>query len=72
MLGVVWKEKNLRYLTNLAVNGHTQELGDDATKVIASRVANSKIACTNMSVSPQPKEGSIHHHQILLEDGPEG
>ena len=71
-MGVVRKEKHLRYLANLAVNGHHQELGADATKVIYASVAHSKIKRTNMSVAPHPKEGSRSHRQILLEDGSEG
>ena len=72
MLGVVKKEKHIIYLANLAVNGHSQELGADATKVIAASGAHSKITRTNMSVAPHPKEGSRYHRQILLEDGQEG
>jgi len=72
MKGVVRKEKLLRYLANLAVNGHPQELGADATKVIAASGAHSKIARPNLSVAPAPKEGSRSHRQILQEDGPEG
>ena len=72
MKGVVEKDNLLRYLANLAINGHPQELGDDASKVIAASGAHPKIACPNMSVAPQPKKGSISHCQILLEDGLEG
>ena len=72
MLGVVRKEKHLRYLANLVVNGHSPELGADATKVISVSGDHSKIARTNMSVAPHTKEVSISHRQILLEDGPEG
>ena len=72
MKGVVWKEKLLRHLSNLAIKIHPWELGADATKVIAASFPKSKIACTNMSVAPQPKEGLKSHRQILLEDGPEG
>ena len=66
MLGVVQKEKHPRYLANLTVNGHPQEMGAGATKVVSARGAHSKIARTNMSVTPHPKEGPIYHHQILL------
>ena len=72
MLGVVRKEKHLRYLANPAVNGHPQEMGADATKVIATSCAHSKISLPNMSVAPHPREGLRSHRQILLEDGPEG
>ena len=72
ILGVVRKEKYLRYLAKLAVNVHPQELRDGATKFIAASGAHSKNARTNMSVDPHPKEGSISHHHILLEEGPEG
>ena len=61
MLGVVRKEKHLRYLANLAVNGHPQELGADTTKVISASGTHSKFARTNMSVTPQLKEGSKYH-----------
>ena len=66
MLSVVRKEKHLRYLANPAVNGHPQEMGADATKVIATSGARSKISRTNMSVAPHPKEGAIYRHQILM------
>ena len=55
MKGVVWKEKLLRYLANLAVNVHPHELGADANKVIAASGAHSNIACPNISVAPHPK-----------------
>ena len=54
---VVQKEKLLRYLANLAVNGYPHELGGDATRVIASSSGHPKIASPNMPVAPQPKEG---------------
>ena len=66
MLGVAQKEKHLIYLANLSINGHLQELGYNATKVIYVSCAHSNIACTNMSVTPHPKEGLKYHHQILL------
>ena len=53
MLGVVRKKKHIRYLANLTVNGHPQELGAGATKAIAVSGAQSKIYRTNMSVAPQ-------------------
>ena len=55
MLGVARKVKYLRYLYNLAVNSHLQELGFDATKVIDAIDAHSKTTRTNMSVAPHPK-----------------
>ena len=56
MLGVVRKEKHLRYISNLTVNVHPRELRADATKFIAASVAHSKITCTNMSVAPSPRK----------------
>ena len=52
MLGVVLKEKHLRYIANLAVNSHPQELGDAATKAISTCSAHSKISHTNMYTPP--------------------
>ena len=72
MLGVVRKENHLRYISNLAVNGHPQELGDNAIKAISSSGTHSKIVCNNRSVAPQPTEGSISHCWIVLEDGLDG
>ena len=72
ILGVVRKQKYPIYLSNLSINGHLQELGYNATKVIYVSCAHSNIACTNMSVTPHPKEGLKYHHQILLQDSPEG
>ena len=72
MLGVVRKKKHIRYLANLTVNGHPQELGAGATKAIAVSGAQSKIDRTNMSVAPQRREGSRSYRQIVLEDGLEG
>ena len=71
-MGMVRKDNHLRYLANIAVNIHPQELGADATKVISTSGDHSKIARTNMSIPPQTKEGSIYHRQIILEDGSEG
>ena len=56
MKGVVRKEKILGYQANLAVNGHPQGLGADATKAIAPSGAHSKIACPNMYVSLIPRK----------------
>ena len=56
MLGVVRKEKHLRYLANLDVKGHPRELGDGATKFIAASSVCSNIDRTNMSVAPHHKE----------------
>ena len=71
MLGVVRKEKHLRYLANLDVKGYPRELGAGATKVIAASSVCSNIDRTNMSVAPHPKEDSRSHFQTLLEDGTE-
>ena len=69
MKGLVRKEEFLKYLSNLTINGHREELGPDSTKVIYVSGAHSKIDRLNMSVAPHPKEGSVSHLQILLEDG---
>ena len=71
MKGVVQKENIRRYLSNLAINGHPQELGADSTKIISASGAHSKITCNNMPLASRPKEYLISRHQILLEDGPE-
>ena len=70
MKGVVWKEKLLIYLSKFSVNGNPQELGPDATKVIYTSSAHSKIDRPNMSIAPHIKECSRPHHRILLKDGP--
>ena len=57
MSGMLWKERNLIYIANHSVNGHTHELGDDATNVISTSGAHSKIIHTKISIAPQPKEG---------------
>ena len=72
MLGVVRKEEHIRYIANLAVNGHPHELGAGTTKIIAAISNHSKIARTNILVGPHPIERLISHCKILLEDGPEG
>ena len=68
MLGLVQKEKYLRYLSNLAVNGHPQELGDNATNFIHTSGDPSKIYRTKISAASHTNEGSRYHNQILLED----
>jgi len=60
-------EKLLRYLANLAVNGHPDELGADASKISTSHVDITK------NILPKKIEiPSSGMRQILLEKGPEG
>eukprot|EP00980_Cylindrotheca_fusiformis_P006421 scaffold1375_cov137-Cylindrotheca_fusiformis.AAC.10 len=63
-------ERMLRYLANLAVNGHPSELGADPTKLatgFTSSVARPKIPTSQTASS---KNAGMRH--ILLEKGPEG
>eukprot|EP00566_Odontella_aurita_P003700 CAMPEP_0113548658 /NCGR_PEP_ID=MMETSP0015_2-20120614/13009_1 /TAXON_ID=2838 /ORGANISM="Odontella" /LENGTH=1264 /DNA_ID=CAMNT_0000449299 /DNA_START=185 /DNA_END=3979 /DNA_ORIENTATION=- /assembly_acc=CAM_ASM_000160 len=64
-------EKTLRYLANIAVNGHPVELGADITKIDPVRKAHPKVALPKLQPK-EKKEGERSHRQILLEDGPEG
>eukprot|EP00569_Conticribra_weissflogii_P007189 CAMPEP_0171351004 /NCGR_PEP_ID=MMETSP0878-20121228/37862_1 /TAXON_ID=67004 /ORGANISM="Thalassiosira weissflogii, Strain CCMP1336" /LENGTH=1237 /DNA_ID=CAMNT_0011856113 /DNA_START=103 /DNA_END=3816 /DNA_ORIENTATION=- len=62
-------ERLLRYLANLAVNGHPAELGADPTKIIRG----SKIDTRKILVPPPREEApSGGMRKILLEKGPEG
>jgi len=60
-------ERRLRYLANLAVNGHPPELGVDATK-LATGITNS-IASPLIPPTTIPKKSL---RSILLNEGPEG
>jgi len=66
-------DKYLRYLANLAVNGHPPELGADATKIKtgAGLVKPPKIsnAVTAAGAASKEKKGMRH---ILLSEGPAG
>ena len=60
-------ERTLRYLANLAVNGHPKELGADPTKLSNSHVDFTK------NILPKPSSNkSSGNRQILLDLGPEG
>ena len=60
-------ERTLRYLANLAVNGHPKELGADPTKLSTSHVDFTK------NILPEPSSNkSSGNRQILLDLGPEG
>ena len=58
---MVWKEKLIIYLANLAVNGHPQELGTNETKVIVASSTKSRTTYHNMYAALYPKEGLIYH-----------
>jgi pyruvate carboxylase len=63
-------ERMLRYLANLAVNGHPPELGADSAKLatqFTSSVPRPKIPTVETA---SPKKAGMRH--ILLEQGPEG
>ena len=60
-------ERRLRYLANLAVNGHPPELGVDATK-LATGITD-QIAAPIIPSSSIPKRSM---RSILLNEGPEG
>ena len=66
MKNVLRVEKTLRYLANLAVNGHPTELGADATKLKPGAPDTTK------SLLPNPPPSSGGMRKILLEEGPEG
>jgi len=62
-------EKLLRYLANLAVNGHPKELGADAAKLSKSHKDITKNILPRESEIEIPNSGM---RQILLEQGPAG
>ena len=62
-------ERNLRYLANLAVNGHPKELGADPTKLSKSHVDATKSILSRELENPELK---ISTRTILLEQGPAG
>jgi len=64
------KERLIRYLANLAVNGHPVELGADPTKIQTEHTpALSKVLTLPEGVSSRGTGGM---RKILLEEGPEG
>ena len=52
---VIQKDYLFKYLANLAANGTSQELGADATNIIAAISSHYKIDRPNMSVALHPK-----------------
>lgn len=62
------KERLIRYLANLAVNGHPVELGADPTKIKAEH----SIDMTKKLILPEGATGTGGMRKILLEQGPEG
>mmetsp|Transcript_25583 Transcript_25583/g.36030 ORF Transcript_25583/g.36030 Transcript_25583/m.36030 type:complete len:1234 (+) Transcript_25583:227-3928(+) len=70
MKKVAQKERLVRYLANLAVNGHPVELGADSAKLNpAIRDIPKPILPSNFKTESGKKTGMRH---ILLEQGPEG
>jgi len=64
------KERLIRYLANLAVNGHPVELGADPTKIQTEHTPSlSKVLTVPEGVSSSSTGGM---RKILLEQGPEG
>jgi pyruvate carboxylase len=63
-------ERLLRYLANLAVNGHPPELGVDNTKLNSQLIAPKRPVISDHVTSGTQK--STGWRQILLKDGPEG
>ena len=64
-------ERLIRYLANLAVNGHPPELGADPTKIVSGRsvVDTTKAMAVPDEVKAKSTGGM---RKILLEQGPEG
>jgi pyruvate carboxylase len=60
-------ERNLRYLANLAVNGHPKELGADPSKI-----SKSHVDVTKSILAPHKSEPKMSTRKVLLEQGPEG
>lgn len=67
------KERLIRYLANLAVNGHPAELGADPTKITKGHSTNIRktLAIPSVSVEAASKSNG-GMRKILLEKGPEG
>jgi len=57
-------EKLIRYLANLAVNGHPPELGADATKL------GGKIPIAPLPIPPTSSTDKINMRSILVDQGP--
>lgn len=64
------KERLIRYLANLAVNGHPAELGADPTKI--KSVSSSGVDTTKKLILPDGASSNGGMRKILLEQGPEG
>lgn len=62
-------ERLLRYLANLAVNGHPEELGVDSSKLKPGSVSPKRPV---LSDSAKETKATKSMRQILLEHGPEG
>jgi pyruvate carboxylase len=66
-------DRLLRYLANLAVNGHPEELGADPTKLVAT--SHSSVRVPKLKITPELKAAASSKkgwRHVLLEDGPEG
>eukprot|EP00986_Skeletonema_menzelii_P012247 scaffold6677_cov155-Skeletonema_menzelii.AAC.16 len=62
------KERLIRYLANLAVNGHPPELGADPTKITSDH----GVDMTKKLILPEGATSTGGMRKILLEQGPEG
>jgi len=62
-------ERNLRYLANLAVNGHPKELGADSSKLSKSHIDATRFI---LSQDLQKPEQKLSTRKILLDQGPTG
>jgi len=62
------KERLIRYLANLAVNGHPVELGADPTKIKSEH----SVDMTKKLILPEGATSTGGMRKILLEQGPEG
>jgi len=62
------KERLIRYLANLAVNGHPAELGADPTKIKSQH----SVDMTKKLILPEGATSTGGMRKILLEHGPDG
>eukprot|EP00978_Attheya_sp_CCMP212_P024336 scaffold76329_cov59-Attheya_sp.AAC.3 len=69
MKSVLRVEKLMRYLANLAVNGHPEELGADASKIVPGKGDITKTFLPTVEPSTTSSGGM---RKILLEKGPAG
>lgn len=67
---IFFQERLLRYLANLAINGHPPELGVDESKLQSSTIKDVKAPKLSREAGKEETKKGMRH--ILLEQGPEG